>query len=741
MGRTKQSCRKASNGMANMEQMACSSSTTVRQYMNAQQATGASVENKNKIFVNCDNTFASFYFNRPLVSSTFQPVAQLARFRGHSSDPTANPALFMRMDFASNLDGNQAAVAESRPPLDAIFSLDASGSMGSPFPIDASNRNKLEVAKQCILEVCAKLTPKDRIGITSFDTNTKDVFPLQYFQGDQTIDEIKAAFYSLSSGGGTNLSVGLNGGFNALGVTAEPRMRRVFFLTDMESDIGDEQKMIQYAHEQARKTLASYLTVVGIGVDLSIDTVERISGVQGAKYISVMNAQELQTTVVQDFDFDVLPIAFNIQVSLPVGLTVAAGGAMGSTEIANIPANSSTFTISAEFPVPFAALQQSMGGLYLFRLNEQAETFLAGSKSIHVTWQDLQGERHAADVAVALPPALEVGQQVTEGYDVGLRKAVALARYVQSLTAYSTATNNDAVNNDYDDVFGFNNNYGGMQQAMPIMQQQQQYISNRHAPQSRYRNLSLRQNFLSEPPASPQKLMAVPAGSPPAFVDGWSTESIVSAALLTTAMLPSNWSTSLKQKAIDANIFEQLSMFLRSEILGLCGDASILPGGSNANVLQTVEQIRDVEKNEVEALLHAQMKLSPPQPALAVAVPMVAAEQNRTADTSNMICPLLKTMMRDPVIAADGHTYDRIAIETYLLTSETSPVTGQKLDHKMLVPNLQLRAAIQNHVALSLAGKPFPAPVPVNSIAPAALAPPAVNDEGEMKRRESCTMC
>jgi hypothetical protein len=389
------------------------------------------------------------------------------------------------------------------------------------------------------LEVCAKLTPKDRIGITSFDTRTKDIFPLQAFQGRSTIDAIKAAFKSLSAGGGTDLSVGLSGGFNALGTTSEPRMRRVFFLTDMESDLDDEQNMIQYAHEQARKTLASYLTVVGIGVDLSIDTVERISGVQGAKYISVMNAQELQTTVVQDFDFDVLPIAFNIQVSLPAGLTVAAGGAMGSTEIANLPANSSTFTISAEFPVPFAAPQQAMGGLYLFRLNEQAEAFLASSKSIHVTWQDLQGERHAADVIIVLPPMLEVGQQVKEGCDVGLPKAVALARYVQSLTAYTTAT----ANNDEDP---FDDYYYGMQQAMPMMQQQQ-YIPQtpqRNNVQSRFNNFSNCQNFNMLP--TPQKLSTIPAAeSAPAFVDGWSTEGILSAAQLSVVMLPSQWSVSI----------------------------------------------------------------------------------------------------------------------------------------------------------------------------------------------------
>lgn len=198
----------------------------------------------------------------------------------------------------------------------------------------------------------------------------------------------------------------------------------------------------------------------------------------------------------------------------------------------------------------------------------------------------------------------------------------------------------------------------------------------------------------------------------------------------------------MKQKAVDANTFAQLAIFLHGEILGVCGDASILPGGSNANVLQTVEQIRDVEKKEVEALLQAQMKLVPPQPAVAVTVPMVVADVVPAAGTSNMMCPLLKTMMRDPVIAADGHTYDRIAIEAYFLTSKTSPITGQRLEHKMLVPNLQLRAAIQNHVSVTLAaGKAVPAPPVTNNITTAPVSARVGNDGREKKRRDSCIIC
>lgn len=43
--------------------------------------------------------------------------------------------------------------------------------------------------------------------------------------------------------------------------------------------------------------------------------------------------------------------------------------------------------------------------------------------------------------------------------------------------------------------------------------------------------------------------------------------------------------------------------------------------------------------------------------------------------------------MEDPVITADGHTYDRAQIERWLRDQATSPITGEQLQHKNLVPN------------------------------------------------------
>ena len=50
--------------------------------------------------------------------------------------------------------------------------------------------------------------------------------------------------------------------------------------------------------------------------------------------------------------------------------------------------------------------------------------------------------------------------------------------------------------------------------------------------------------------------------------------------------------------------------------------------------------------------------------------------------------------MVEPVITADGHTYEGFAIQAWLLQNDTSPVTQAALPHKRLVPNLLIKNAI-----------------------------------------------
>ncbi len=54
-------------------------------------------------------------------------------------------------------------------------------------------------------------------------------------------------------------------------------------------------------------------------------------------------------------------------------------------------------------------------------------------------------------------------------------------------------------------------------------------------------------------------------------------------------------------------------------------------------------------------------------------------------------CPITMQPFIDPVITVDGHTYERAAIETWLIDHDTSPLTGLQLPHKHLIPNFALR--------------------------------------------------
>eukprot|EP00937_MAST-01D_sp_MAST-1D-sp2_P006703 g6703.t1 len=90
-------------------------------------------------------------------------------------------------------------------------------------------------------------------------------------------------------------------------------------------------------------------------------------------------------------------------------------------------------------------------------------------------------------------------------------------------------------------------------------------------------------------------------------------------------------------------------------------------------------------------------------------------------DDSVFLCPIGHETMVDPVIMADGHSYERANIEAWLARSAqrpTSPVTNALLPHTALLPNLQLKQAIQTWNATA----PRPCVSPENAACVTALS-------------------
>ena len=63
----------------------------------------------------------------------------------------------------------------------------------------------------------------------------------------------------------------------------------------------------------------------------------------------------------------------------------------------------------------------------------------------------------------------------------------------------------------------------------------------------------------------------------------------------------------------------------------------------------------------------------------------------------SLVCPLSLEIYEDPVMAADGFSYERREIENWFARGKhTSPKTNEELPHVMLVPNRDLRAMCQD---------------------------------------------
>ena len=85
----------------------------------------------------------------------------------------------------------------------------------------------------------------------------------------------------------------------------------------------------------------------------------------------------------------------------------------------------------------------------------------------------------------------------------------------------------------------------------------------------------------------------------------------------------------------------------------------------------------------------------------------------------DFVCPITQELMRDPVIALDGHSYERDAITQWFGQGRIkSPLTNAPLGSRHLTPNHTLRKGksdAQFHVSLC---SPFYIPLPHQHVPP-----------------------
>jgi len=119
----------------------------------------------------------------------------------------------------------------------------------------------------------------------------------------------------LRTGGGTSISPAME---TARGMYAKKNMEgvnRVFFFTDLEVSSTDGHNFASQVEEYSNSS-GVFSTVVGVGLDLSSDVIERVSKTSGCNYANVRTTETFRELVREEFNYMVTPIGFNIRVKI-----------------------------------------------------------------------------------------------------------------------------------------------------------------------------------------------------------------------------------------------------------------------------------------------------------------------------------------------------------------------------------------------------------------------------------------
>ncbi|CAK9050205.1 unnamed protein product [Durusdinium trenchii] len=198
-------------------------------------------------------------------------------------------------------------------PMDLIVVLDVSGSMN--WPVDGALRSggvpRLALAKDALMALLPKLRPDDRFGLATFSNEGRVIQPLTFVSILQQ-DELQERIVALQAGGGTTISAGLEAAVQISGETdIKERHRRLLFLTDMD-DMRPGQLDNMVAKQSER---GLYVSFVGIGQNFKAELAEQVSKHRGSNYFCITRDEEMRKTIVDNFDWNFFPVAFDVEVT------------------------------------------------------------------------------------------------------------------------------------------------------------------------------------------------------------------------------------------------------------------------------------------------------------------------------------------------------------------------------------------------------------------------------------------
>lgn len=197
-------------------------------------------------------------------------------------------------------------------PIDVVVALDISGSMSSN--LGNSSVNCLELAKNAIMKLFSKLNSEDRFGLLVFDDKSEDILNLT---SAHQVKNLKSTLSEIKTSGWTVISTAVEGAIKMMtrNKAEGNRIRRIIFLTDMGDSYNEE--LLNGIKEASQSGL--FITIIGIGYNLDIKLVEKVSKVKGFNYFSATREEHLDMIMGNNFNMNFFPIAYDINLTFVSG--------------------------------------------------------------------------------------------------------------------------------------------------------------------------------------------------------------------------------------------------------------------------------------------------------------------------------------------------------------------------------------------------------------------------------------
>ena len=380
--------------------------------------------------------FSEYYFDTGDVDRSSNELFYPSYSMAVSTNPiTGEKEYYMSVGLNSNIKVSDF----KRKKLNLVIVLDISGSMSSsfdsyyydnPYAKQDERKTKMKVAEECVNHLIDKLNPDDRLGIVLFDN--KAYLGCKIVEiGDTDTESLKSHILEVNPAGGTNFSAGYEMGTElfTMNLLDKDYQNRIIVITDAMPNLGitSTDGLVQKIKTNAdRKIFTSF---VGVGVDFNTKYTEGVSDVRGFNYYSVHNGNEFKKILADEFDYMVTPLVYDLDLTFKSD-SYRIENVYGSDSVNKSTGN--IMHVNTLFPSNSNDDGEVKGGIIVLKLKKIDESKNSDIE-LKVSYKDNDEKEHQNDKRAAFKDSNE------DYYDnLGIRKAIVLARYVGTMKNWTT---------------------------------------------------------------------------------------------------------------------------------------------------------------------------------------------------------------------------------------------------------------------------------------------------------------